>query len=214
MIGILINLNAQLSNDLITPPSSNNQSKRIQKESNKLFFLVKESYPLKKNGREFLTENFINSTLIDFEGETFEVELRYRLANDEMQIIHEKKQKALYPQKVRKLIFKKDDTEQVFVPAEYFGKKTTNLGYFELLAEGKIKLLKQYQKRGKRKVKTDLFIQTEDNPAECFKVKKFAVLKLMNRHQSEISKFISENDLNVKRENDLKKVFDFYNSLP
>jgi len=213
IIAIVANLNAQLSNELVTSPPQI-QAKKVQKNSSKLYFLVTESFPLEKNGKKFLTNNFIKSTLIDFEGEKFEVELRYRFFDDEMQIMHQEKIKALFPQKVKKLIFKKNEVEQVFIPLEYSDKKTINLGYFELLTDGKMKLLKQYKKGGKKDIKTEFFFQTEDTPAECFKVKKSSILKVLKRHKSEVSKFIVENKMDIKKENDLKKVFDFYNSLP
>lgn len=213
IITILANLNGQSSSELVPSPPQK-QTSKDQKNSSKLFFLVTESFPLDEIGRKFLTENFIESTIIDFENEKFEVELRYRFADDEMQIMHQEKIKALFPQKIKKLIFKKGDSLQTFIPKEYSDKKNTNLGYFELLADGKMKLLKQYQKSGKEKIKTNLFYQTEDLPAKCFKVKKSSVLKLMKKHKSEVSKFIVKNKLNVKKEKDLTKVFDFYNSLP
>ncbi len=213
IIAIVASLNAQLSNELVTSPPKK-QVKQNQKNSSKLYFLVTESFPLEYSGKKFLTNNFIESTIIDFENEQFDVELRYRFADDEMQIMHEEKIKAIVPQKVKKLIFKQNGKEQVFVPIEYSDKKTVNLGYFELLADGKMKLLKQFQKKGKDKIKTVLFFQNENDPAECFKVKKSSVLKLMSKHKSSVSKFIIENKINVKKENDLKKVFDYYNSLP
>jgi len=212
MIFIGGNLHAQLSNDLAKMPLPK-QEKKVKKNSSKLFFLVTESFPLEEKGKKFLSENFIKSTIIDFENEEFEVEMRYRFADDEMQIMHEEKIKALFPQKVKKLIFKKNDAEQTFIPIEYSDKKTTNLGYFELLTEGKMKLLKQFQKDGKGNLDTELFFQTEENPAECFKLKKSSVLKIMKNRKSEVSKFIVENKLNVKKEDDLKKVFEYYNSL-
>ena len=154
IITILANLNGQSSSELVPSPPQK-QTNKDQKNSSKLFFLVTESFPLDEIGRKFLTENFIESTIIDFENEKFEVELRYRFADDEMQIMHQKKIKALFPQKVNKLIFKKGDSLQTFIPKEYSDKTHTTLGYFELLADGKMKLLKQYpqaiSKKWKRK---------------------------------------------------------------
>lgn len=213
IIAILGNLNGQISSDLVPSPHKK-LTKKGQTNSNKLFFLVTESFPLNKKGRKFLTKNFIESTIIDFDDEKFEVKLRYRFVDDEMQILHQEKIKTLFPKKVKKLIFKTNNSQQVFIPIEYSDKKSINLGYLELLADGKIKLLKQYQKNGKEKIKTSLLFQTEDQPAKYFKVKKTSILKLMKKHKSEVSKFIVKNKLNVKKENDLKKVFDFYNSLP
>lgn len=207
-----ISLNAQLSNELASSPSEI-KPKKVQKNLNNLYFLVMESFPLEQKGKIYFSENFMESTLISFSDEQFNVEMRYRIADDEMQIMHQEKIKAIVPQKVKQLIFKNKEKEQIFVPMEYSDKKSVHLGYFELIADGEMKLLKQFQKDGKEKIKTKLFFQSEENPAESFKVKKSSVLKLMKKHKSEVSKFIVKNKLNVKKENDLKKVVDFYNSL-
>jgi len=213
IIAIGFNLNAQMPSELVTIPPKESK-KQVQKNSNKLYFLVRESFPLEKKGRKFLTNDFIKSTIIDFENEQFDVELRYRFLDDEMQMMHQGKIKAIFPQKVNKLIFTTNETKQIFIPTEYSDKKTINLGYFELLAEGDMKLLKQFQKSGKEKIKTVLFFQNESEPAKRFKVKKSSILKLMSKHKSSVSKFIVKNKLNVKNEDDLKKVFEYYNSLP
>ncbi|MFK7773044.1 MAG: hypothetical protein AB8F94_12935 [Saprospiraceae bacterium] len=204
-----LNLNAQLSDEVLTSP----QIKQFQKNSNKLYFLVAESFPLKEKGRIFLTNDFIKSTIIDFEKEEFEVELRYRFADDEMQIMHQEKIKAIVPQKIKKLIFKVDGKEQVFVPMEYSNKKNINLGYFELLVDGEMKLLKQFQRKGKEKIRTVLFFQNKNEPAKTFKVKNSSILKFMSKHKNSVSRFIVKNKIDVKKENDLKKVFEYYNSL-
>lgn len=200
--------NGQLSNDSIKIPNQNQT-----KTSTKIFFLVTESFQLKNDGNNFLTEHFLESTIIDFEDEKFKVDLRYRLADDEMQIMHQNTIKALYPQKVKKVIFKRGNGDQIFIPFEYVDQKSVQFGYFQLLTDGKMKLLKQYQKGGKGKIKTLFLAQSNDRPAEYFKVKKSTILKLLKKHKSEVSKFIVKNKLNVKEEEDLKKVFDFYNSL-
>ena len=70
IIVIGFNLNAQLSNELVTSPHKN-QKKQVQKNSSKLYFLVTESFPLEARERKFLTNNFIESTIIDFEDEIF-----------------------------------------------------------------------------------------------------------------------------------------------
>ncbi len=196
VIAFAVSLNGQLPDELVTSPPQK-QTKNFQKNSSKLFFLVTESFPLEENGRIFLTDQFIESTIIDFQDEKCIVDLRYRFADDEMQIMHQKTIKALFPQKIKKLIFRNDTAEQIFIPMEYLDKKIINLGYFELLADGKIKLLKQFQKDKKGKLKTNLFFQSEDNSAECLKVKKSSILKLMQKHKSEVAKFLVENKLNV-----------------
>lgn len=213
IIAMVANLNAQLSNESVTSPIQK-QLKQVQKNSSKLYFLVTESFPLEYNGKKFLNNSFIESTIIDFQNDQFDVELRYRFADDEMQIMHDEKIKAIVPQKIKKLILKKNEKEQIFIPVEYSNKKSVNLGYFELLADGNMKLLKQFQKKGKEKIKTVLFFQNKNKPAEYIKMKKSSILKLMSKKKSSVSKFIVKNKIDVKKENDLKKVFDYYNSLP
>ena len=212
IFAISINLNAQLSTE-IASSHQKTKTNQVQKNSTNLYFVVMESFPLEEKGKIYLDNNFIESTIISFKDEEFNVEMRYRFADDEMQIMHQGKIKAIVPQKVNKLIFQNGEKKQIFVPMEYSDKKNVNLGYFELLVDGEMKLLKQFQKKGKDKIKTVLFFQNENEPAKYFKVKKSSILKLMSKHKSAVSKFISENKISLKKENDLKKVFEFYNSL-
>ena len=67
-------------------------------DKNHLFFLCRESFPIEEKGTIYLYQNWQKGTLIDDEDHQFTVDLRYRLIDDEMQIRHINKTKALYPQ--------------------------------------------------------------------------------------------------------------------
>lgn len=202
---------AQLSNDLISETQKKSAAKENQ-DSNKLYFLVTESFPLEKKGKIYLNNQFVEGTIIDFEGDTFRVPLRYRFADDQMQITHLGKTKALYPQKINKVVFENGSQTQTFAPLEYAEEDVKVFGYFEVLSSGKVMLLKAYRKKGKDGIKTILYTKKEGELAEEFKAKKSCVLKTLKSNKSEVSKYISKEKLNVKHEQELIKVFDFYNS--
>lgn len=180
--------------------------------SNKLYFLSRESFPLDEAGILYLDRDFRNGSILDFENEEIEVDIRYRIADDEMQILHLGSEKALYPSKVKQVSVSSSKGEITFVPAEYEAKRNKTIGYFELLSDGKIRLLKTHRKSGKNKVKCSYYIQKEGEIAKPFKPRKYAILKAYKNLNSEAKSFINSNHLNINKEKDLVKLFDYLNS--
>lgn len=181
--------------------------------SNQLFFLVKESFPLEVKDKLYLKNEFMEGTIYDFENKPHEVSIRYRFYDDEMQIQHFGKTKALFPQRVNKIILKNNNTDQVFIPTSYFEKKIKQFGYFELLTDGKMSLLIGYRSAGKSDYNKVYFYKKEAKPAQCFKTKKSKFLKIFGDKKSEVAKYIVSEKLNLKNEEHLKQIFDYFNSL-
>lgn len=199
------------------PELANNtqkEKKQTPQNQNKLYFLSTESFPLEHKGKQFLNTKFIDGQIIDFDDEVISTPIRYRFVDDEMQIMHLSKIKALYPQKVKRIIFGAGSNgEKIFIPAEYMAKDVQVYGYFRLLSDGDISLLKAYRKNGKKGPKTQYYVLKKGELAQPIKVKKSQILKLFKSHKSDISKYMAINDLNVKNEKDLRQLFDYYNSL-
>ena len=210
IIGIPYMLLSQLPDH--SKPLKKNETKVVY-QPNKLYFLATESFPLKVPGRHYLQSNFVEGTIIDFENEKIQVPLRYRFADDEMQIKHLDKIKALYPQKIKQIIFKIDNQIKTFIPTEYVEKKVKNIGYFELVSKGNITLLKAYHKKGKDGIKICYFVQKEGELAKAVKLKKSSILRVFGERKSDASKYVAKNKINIKSDAGLKKVFDYYNSL-
>ncbi len=201
---------AQLSSDLATETAT----PKKKQNSNKIYFLATESFPLESDGRQFLNSEFVEGLIIDFENESIDIPVRYRFADDEMQISHLNKVKAIYPSKIKQIIFKNGDQIKVFIPAEYLVKKVKNYGYFELISKGKISLLKAYRKSGKDGVKTKVFYleSGENKLATPVSKKKSKILSVFGDKKSEMAKYVAKYSLNLKDCEDLAKVFNYYNS--
>jgi len=201
---------AQLSSDLVAETTA----PKKKQNSNKLYFLATESFPLDTDGKKFLNDEFVEGVIIDFENESFDIPVRYRFADDEMQIHHLNKVKAVYPSKIKQIIFKNRTDVKAFIPAEYLEKKVKNYGYFELISKGKISLLKAYRKSGKDGVKTKVFYleSGENNLATPISKKKSKVLNVFGDRKSEMAKYVAKYSLNLKDCEDLAKVFNYYNS--
>jgi len=201
---------SQLSSDLAVQTTA----PKKKQNSNKLYFLATESFPLETNGRKFLNSEFVEGNIVDFENESIDVPVRYRFADDEMQITHLNKVKAIFPSKVKQIIFQNGDQTKVFISAEYLEKKVKNYGYFELVSKGKISLLKTHRKSGKNGVKTKLFfLENEKNDlATPLSKKKSKILNVFDDKKSEMAKYVAKHSLNLKDCEDLTQTFDYYNS--
>jgi len=201
---------SQLSSELATQTAT----PKKKQNSNKLYFLATESFPLETNGKKFLNSEFVEGIIVDYEDESIDVPVRYRYADDEMQITHLNKIKAIYPSKVKQIIFKNGDQSMAFIPAEYLEKKVKSYGYFELVSKGKISLLKAYRKDGKNGTKTKLFYleNGENKLATPVSRKKSKMLNAFGDKKSEMSKYVAQYSLDLKDCEDLAKVFNYYNS--
>jgi len=101
-------------------------------------------------------------------------------------------------------------------------------GFFSLISEGKITLLKKTNllimesnynvtmdvgTKSDNYVKKDkYYVKTGDKISEV-KLKKKIILKKFKENAEKVESYITENNLKLKDENDLKQIFDFYNNL-
>jgi hypothetical protein len=109
--------------------------------------------------------------------------------------------------------------------------KEFKYGYLEVLADGKLKLLKQYQKTytynsfttkyngggGDKNYhyidKDRLFYKTGIASAIELKKGKKKILKIFEDEAPMVEEYVEENKLNFRSEEDLKEIFKYYNSL-
>lgn len=114
-----------------------------------------------------------------------------------------------------------------FVRREVKGKGSNY--FLELIQQGdKISLLKSYSadiipgtvnpmtqqklKEDTIKINSSYYID-RDGALEEIKLKKSTVLKLMSDKKDELKSFLTENKLSFKEDNDIKKIFGYYNSI-
>lgn len=67
--------------------------------------------------------------------------------------------------------------------------------------------------KDKYRLTYDYYTILNNTTAQFFKNKKSNLLKLMSDHKDEIEKYINENNLKMKNEEDLIKVFKYYNTF-
>ena len=184
----------------------------LSQDSNKLYFLVKESFPLNANGQLFLSEDWTDGIITDFQDNRFKIPLRYRTASEEMQVKHNGKTKALQVQQIKKV----EIDERVFISSNYLLNEEKFMSFFEVINNGKIKLLMQYESKEKKGIYTlqkKYYSKKGKEPAEKISFKKKCILKLMQNKKAEVQQFIKKDKINLKKSHDIEKVFEFYNSL-
>jgi hypothetical protein len=103
--------------------------------------------------------------------------------------------------------------------------KQTPATFYQLIADGKVKLLKYYKKNIDEHREYPSAITTKtfkaahayfvfsNNQLTEIKPNKKSLLKLFNEHSAEIEVYLKDNNINLKSDADLKKLFTWYNSL-
>ena len=199
-----ISLSAQMAN---TKDNSN-----LSQDNNKLYFLVKESFPLNANGNIFLFEEWIDGIITDSQNERFKISLRYRVANEEMQVQHNNKTKALQVQQIKKV----EINDRIFIASNFMLNEEKFMSFFEVISDGNIQLLFQYEskeKKGVYSIQKTCYSKKGKAPAEKISFKKKDILNLMKDKKSDIQNFIKKEKINLKKSDDIQKLFKFYNSL-
>lgn len=152
--------------------------------------------------------------------------LRYFVYNQEFHVITPKKDTVLLGKTFPIDSISIDGKRFVFLP--YVSSNSIREGYFQELVNGKIKLLKRYsciyvqgnQKTASGyekivpdhyKIKSKFYYQTNTQPAKTLLTKKRDLLQLFN--SKAIDNYIKQNNLKLKKEDHLIKIFEHYNHL-
>jgi hypothetical protein len=171
---------------------------------------------------EFVDGEVFTTSKIRYEG----MLLRYNIYNDEMEFKAENDQilAIASPEGIEKIEY--GDIKMVYSP--YSDAKNSKNGFFIALREGKASLYKKpeivYQEAKEAAAYSDpkpaMFVRKPDkyyirtgNDAARLSNKKKDLPDLFPDHSSEIASFIKSNSINPNKEEDLKKLVDYYNSL-
>jgi hypothetical protein len=117
--------------------------------------------------------------------------------------------------------------ENIFI--HYFIGDKSNKSFFQVITtNNKLVLLKKFDCliaegkpstgitpaiNDKFKISSEYYYIDQSNPAQEFKIKKNNIPEFMSKHIKEVQTFIDDNKLKLKKEEDLIKVFDYYNTL-
>lgn len=140
--------------------------------------------------------------LIDYNNKAHRVESHYNAATDEMQILLNNQSRTLYPQKIKAIKV----GEMIFVPYEYEGSEALTYGYFQVLSSNRIDLLVRFENMNKI-----FYTRKEEEAAKSLKLSKGSIIKELDDKKT--TKYLKKQQLNVKNEQDLIKLFNYHNSL-
>lgn len=179
------------------------------------------------DGSYYLFNNWFNNAIIyDLSNKA------YNLPNCNFNIESNSVEAQLDDVKDKIYAFNSGDIIKVEFGNRLFVKKNSNKGanqLLEVIHEGeKMSVYKEYessiskatvnpmtlQKMGKDKVviKSNYYVE-KDGKIEEFKLKKSSLLNLMANKKNEVKSFIKENKLSTSKDEDLAKIFQYFNTL-
>ena len=184
------------------------QVENIDTTSGKIHFLCRKGDLIENVGtrRQFLQEDWVPGVLMDFKHNLFPVSLRYRLSDDEMLIRLGEDVCILQRPTIQALQME----DRVFVSLVYANERDeATHGYFELLTEGRIRLLRKLElKHGK--VKECLFLQVDAGSVIPYNGRKKELLQHMNDQLQHMKSFLSNNSYKWKDVEDLTIIINQY----
>jgi hypothetical protein len=186
--------------------------------SDLFLYKIVRSGPEEVTGNPFLYENWGKSGVIYSKGVRHPISnLNYNMYSDE--IVELKTKNEVF-------IFDKSAIDSLEISGRKFNK--LNGSFYETLSSGKnLGLLKRYTTRVQkgqfnptdgtttpsRLVQMDDYYTVRDGQIQKFKPSKGNIMELFADKQSEIKKLIKDEKLSYKDEQDLKRIFDYYNQL-
>ncbi len=176
-------------------------------------------------GTAYLNPQFIEGSLIFTNGDRLDKKpLRYNLYTQQFEMIEDSDTLAIgNAAEIEYLRI----ADKVFVYTDYLCQGKHKSGYFELLEEGDCRLLKRWvatyheiDPSGSSTVADDCFyrdcqcfIQFFKNPATAVSSSKKELIRSFANKGEEVKAYMKQEKLKAKREADLIKIVDYYNSI-
>lgn len=191
------------------------------------YYAVNADNGNKVKGSEYLQEDFTEGFLMSKDMKIYRVKGRYDAFNDEVQVVSDKQQiQAIFPERVKAVSL----GGQIFVPHLIEGNKgNLSWGFFELLSEGKVHLLKRYYATSQAvkdhpvlgsvgndfevTINKKIYVAFPKQTAKKLKKGKKHILKLLADEKGAIMRFVKKNKLTYKKTEDLTRIFNYYNKL-
>ncbi len=193
-------------------------------------FMEVKSKPSTTVGSVYYNDEWNYGDIYLFSGESIQnYWLKYDLKNQKIEIKVDTSIKVINIAAVKQIEwFDKSHSKKIFINCAEFPNAPNKLGIFELMSEGKIKLLKKTvldvlesnynpvmnvgNKDSKYFKKTQYFVDYNDKFREIRKGKR-PILKLMAEKSKEVENFARLQNLSYKKDSDLEQIFNYYNSL-
>ncbi|MCB0563245.1 MAG: hypothetical protein KDD01_02590 [Phaeodactylibacter sp.] len=188
-------------------------------------YLSRGAAPKEVEGSLFLDERWQDAYILTPEDEVVNVKARYRIYDDEVQVLSpDKEVLGLYPAKIRAIAIGK----QVFVPLEFRSPEgERKVGFFQLLVEGETALLLRRSLElkksdynpalniGDRNDRLELqeayYYRRVGEQPRLLRLSKSSILKALSRRKKAVAEYAKNNQLNPHKEESLVAIFQFYN---
>jgi len=182
---------------------------------------------IKYQGSPYLDKEFILGKVILNNSKIINTGLRYNAYSDNFEFYNKDVIMSLSKIDGTKIIL----TGKTFVLRSLKSENSTSKNYYQELTEnGRLRLYKKYYKKfveakkskssygsdkpAKFELITSYFFEKSGSKdLELFKLKKKDILLLMKDKSSDIKKYLKNEKLKLSKEQDLVKLFDYYNSL-
>lgn len=183
--------------------------------------------PIETDGSPYLEETFKEGKVYVYGDVTLEKPMRYNAYISEIEIFTGEKQ---YAPLLKRAYITAEIGDKLFKMIPY---NTDNdlqrVGYFNPLNEGEAVLLykPEIKLRQGRVPDTNYgrivpptyidissyYIKKGETPAQKIRLNKKEVLKNLSNYKKDLQNYISENDLNLRRESDVISLLEYYNTL-
>lgn len=186
-------------------------------------YLTKTRKPKAIEGSLYLNERWQESLLLTPQNKVIKVPARYRVYDDEVQILFEGEVMKLFPDSIKAIKIK----DQVFLSLPYSDGKEKKRSYFELLSEGTVDLflhrkmeivksdynpaLNLGQRNDELVIKEYYYYRKKSGTLRPMKQTKGGVLEALSNRKKAVAQFAKSNKLGVRKRSDLVAIFDFYN---
>ncbi len=178
------------------------------------------------DGTPFLADRWINGKAVADNGKVYaDLKLKYNTYDGVLSFIYLNTDEPLKFEEPIKSFTLFTSPQMVFVNGYPKIDRQTINSYYQLLSDGKTQLLKSYFKNIKENrnyslAKTDgiysagiLYYAYKGGKMIHLKNNKETLLNLMSDKSAQINGYLAKNDLDLKSDDDLKKLFDYYNTL-
>lgn len=163
----------------------------------KVLFFCRKIEPSQSSSS--IEAEFQESILLSTTNDTLGIKTRFTKDNDNLELRLGMNAYLLYKEKVKAIAIK----DKVYLACNYTQQDQIFMRYFELLKEGQFLLLKSLD--------DTFYIKKNDLAAEKLPRTKKGVSNLLKNYNFDPSGFIKSERLNVQKEEDLKKLFDYIN---
>lgn len=199
-----------------------------QYESRMMSALKKISFPTRSSREHFLYLNkgWQNSYAITLDNRIISFNGRYNILNGGIEMQYEDQVRTIYPEQIK--IARIGKNTILPLRSNEVEELESDITYFELLSNGKIKLLSrpfcravaddgnsllpQVTAEKSYKIEED-FYYAQGNTIKRLRSSRKKVLELFGAHSETMEVYLKDNHLRLNKQEDLMQLFDYYNGL-